>query len=68
MTKLLLAEKLLGTPCRKVLVVADEAAIAYFQRAWDGDFARRFGIETLVVDVEPQLRATLMAAQERQRR
>ena len=36
MTKLMLAEKRLGVPCRKVIAVIDEAAIAHMDKGWDG--------------------------------
>ena len=66
MAKLLLAERRLGRPCRKVVAVVD--AVAHIQRGWDGEFARAFGIETTVVAAPPDLRLALADAQRRQRR
>ena len=68
MTKLLLAERRLGKPCRKVIVVGDAAAVGHLSKGWDGEFAREFGIELLVVDVGEDVRRALLTAQERQRR
>lgn len=68
MTKLLLAERRLGKPCRKVIVVGDAAAVGHLTNGWDGEFAREFGIELLVVDVGEVHCRAVRAAQERQRR
>jgi len=66
MTKLLLAERRLGTCCRKVLVVGDAVAIQHLANGWDGEFAREFKIELLVVDAGEDLRRKILAAQQRQ--
>jgi hypothetical protein len=68
MTKLLLAERWLGKDCRKVIVVVDAEAIRHFSNGWDGEFAKAFGIETLVVNIEADLHRQLLDAQARQRR
>lgn len=68
MTKLLLAEKLLGVPCRKVIAVIDEAAVAHLRRGWDGDFAEHFGIEVRVVQGFGDRHEALRNVQARQRR
>jgi hypothetical protein len=68
MTKLLLAERRVGKPCRKVIVVGDPAVVGHFAHGWDGEFAREFGIELLVVELGEVHRRTIRAAQERQRR
>lgn len=49
MTKLLLAERRLAVPCRKVIAVIDAAALAHLDKGWGGDFAREFGIELKVL-------------------
>jgi hypothetical protein len=68
MTKLLLAEKLLGKPCRKVIVVCDKNAIAYLNNSWHGQFAKYFDIEFIVVQIEQQLREEIRITQEAQYR
>lgn len=68
MTKLLLAERLLGVPCRKVIAVLDEAAIAHTRRGWDGVFAKEFGIELHPVKGLDDRHEMLRAVQLRQRR
>jgi hypothetical protein len=67
MTKLLLAERRLARPCRKIIAVIDEQAIAHTTRGWDGEFARDFGIELRTVTVPESLRAEIAGAQVRQR-
>lgn len=49
MTELLLAERRLEVPCRKVIAVIDAAALARMDQGWDGAFADAFGIERRVV-------------------
>ena len=69
MTKLLLAEKLLGVPCRKVIAVIDEAAVSHLRRAgWNREFAEGFGIEVRVVPGFEGHHETMRAVQLRQRR
>ena len=68
MTKLLLAEKLLGVPCRKVIAVIDEAAVAHARKGWNGEFAKAFGFELRVVTGFTDRHEALRAVQERQRR
>lgn len=69
MAKLVLAERRLeGEPCRKVIAVMDKAAVAHFERGWDGEFARTFGIEIVVVNVDQAVRDAVVAAQRRQYR
>jgi hypothetical protein len=68
MTKLLLAEKRLGVPCRKVIAVIDKAAIAHMENGWDGAFADAFGIERMVVKGFEEHHAAMRAVQSRQRR
>ena len=68
MTKLLLAERRLAEPCRKIVAVIDSDAIAHFSNGWDGDFAREFQIELQVVQVDDHLRAKIACAQQRQYR
>lgn len=68
MTKLLLAERRLGVPCRKVIAVIDETAIAHMTQGWDGAFAKEFGIEVKVVPGFDDRHEVLRKVQERQRR
>jgi hypothetical protein len=68
MTKLLLAEKRLGVPCRKVIAVIDGAAIAHMDKGWDGSFADAFGIERKVVPGFEDRHDAMRAVQLRQRR
>lgn len=66
MTKLLLAERLLGRRCRMLIAVVDEQVIPRAASSWDGDFASRFGIEFVRVAVADELRAMITRAQRRQ--
>ncbi|MFO0646510.1 MAG: hypothetical protein U0326_09755 [Polyangiales bacterium] len=68
MTKLLLAEKLLDVPCRKVIAVIDEAAVSHLRRGWNQEFAERFGIEVCVVPGFENRHEAMLAVQARQRR
>ena len=68
MCKLLHVESLLGRPCRKILAVADEAAVAFLRGSWQGKFAKGVGIELRVVKIPEKLRDKTLAAQERQYR
>lgn len=68
MTKLLLAERLLGVPCRKVIAVIDEAAIAHLRGGWNREFANSFGIELRVVPGFVDRHAEMLLVQARQRR
>ena len=64
--KLLLVERLLGRPCRKVFVVCDPDAIAFLQNSWYGQFADEFGIERIVVEIPGDIRQRIRDAQVRQ--
>ena len=64
--KLLLVERLLGRPCRKVFAVCDEAAIAFLRNSWQGQFAEEFGIECVVVEIAECTRQQVRDAQVRQ--
>ena len=68
MTKLLLAEKLLGVPCRELIAVIDKAAIAHMAKGWDGAFADAFGIERKVVPGFEDRHEAMREVQVRQRR
>lgn len=68
MTKLLLAEKLLGVPCRKVIAVIDKAAVSHLSRGWNHEFAEHFGIEVRVVPGFENRHEAMLAVQARQRR
>ena len=67
MLKLMLAEKALGGPWRKIICLADADAAKSFQgRTWLGAAVRGFGFELHVVDVPPDVRSGLLAAQAKQ--
>lgn len=68
MCKLLLVEKLLGKPCRKIVVVCDTAALRFLKESWQGRFADRFEIEQIVVKVNAAVRRRVRQAQKRQYR
>ena len=68
MCKLLLCERLLGKPCRKVFAVADESAILFLQNSWQGRFVREFGIECIVVNIPEDVRDRVRKAQKKQYR
>lgn len=64
--KLLLVERLIGKPCRKILVVCDADALRFFDNSWLGRFANEFDIERVVVSISESRRDLLRAAQQRQ--
>lgn len=66
MTKLLLAEKLLGRPCRKVIAVVDTTVVP--KGSWDASFAKEFGINFMVVALPDEVMASLRRIQIRQGR
>lgn len=69
MCKLLLAEKNLGKPCRKIFVVADKDAVSHLMNSsWQREFAKEFGIEILVVDIDDTTRQQICQAQKAQYR
>ena len=61
--KLLLVEKLLGKPCRKIFAVCDREALAFLRRSWRGLFMEKFGIEIKVVGISKEIRRRLKKAQ-----
>jgi hypothetical protein len=66
MCKLLLAERLCGKPCRKIVAVCDPEALHVLKRSWRGRFAQEYGIECIVVCVTDDTRSKIRAAQQRQ--
>lgn len=68
MCKLLLAEKKLGKPCCKVFVVADQDAVSHLKNSWQGEFAKKYGIELQVVDIDDATRQQICQAQKEQYR
>ena len=68
MAKLLLAERRLAVPCRKVIAVIDRVAIAHHKRSWIGEFAEGFGVEVRVVSGFEAMHEAMLAVQGRQRR
>ena len=68
MCKLLLCERILGKPCRKVFAVSDAAAVAFLRGSWQGRFAEEFGIELVVVPIPLEVRQRISEAQGKQYR
>ncbi len=68
MCKLLLAEKKLGKPCRKIFVVSDQDAVSHLKNSWQGEFAKTFGIELQVVDIDDMTKQQIRQAQKEQYR
>lgn len=68
MCKLLLAEKKLGKPCRKIFVVSDQDAVSHLKNSWQGEFAKTFGIELQVVDIDDTTKQQIRQAQKEQYR
>ena len=67
--RLLLAEKILGTPARKIILFADEdAAKSVAGRRWVADAFHVFDVEVEVVPLREDLRERLRQAQRRQYR
>lgn len=64
--KLLLVEKLLGKPCRKIFAVCDPEALAFLKNSWRGRFADEWGIESIVVPVSKETRRRLRQTQKNQ--
>lgn len=68
MLKLVLAERQLGGSWRKVLCLADPFAAKPLQgRSWLAAAARTMGFEIVVVPLSPELRASIVIAQVRQK-
>lgn len=68
MAKLILAEKWLNRPCRKIFAVCDSEAIAHLENSWHGEFAAAFGIEIAVVNVDASVKRKIRQAQKEQYR
>lgn len=69
MRKLLLVEKIIGRTCKKIIAVADEAAISHLKKdSWKGEFCNAFGIELQCIELRETARQTILNAQKRQRR
>jgi hypothetical protein len=66
--KLALIEKRLGTDWRKILCFASEEAASYATgTSWVAEAAREFGIEVVVVTIPDDVKASIVAAQNRQK-
>lgn len=66
--KMLLLEKLEGRTYRKILVACDENEIKKLKGSSVlAECIRQFGIEVKMIEIDPDLRETLIAAQKRQR-
>ena len=68
MCRLLLAEKKLGRPCRKIFAVTDKDAVSHLNNSWQGEFAEKFGIEIMIVDIDDTIRQQILQAQKEQYR
>jgi len=66
--KLLLVEKLLKKPCRKVIAFCDLQAYEFLKTSWQGRFAKEFGIEAYEAKISSKTRERLLKAQKRQYR
>jgi hypothetical protein len=67
--KLIFLSSLAATPPRLILLFSDEAACAPFRRgSWVSDVIEAYGVEIMVVDLPPDLRKAVLAAQRRQYR
>jgi len=66
MCKLLLVERLLGTKCRKIVLVSDPEALHFLGKSWMGKFAKEFQIEPKVVAIDEATRSSVREAQARQ--
>ncbi len=66
--KLLLAEKRLAKYCRKIFAVCDEEAISHLKNSWQGEFAKAFDIEFLVVAIDDSIKQEIRHAQKKQYR
>ncbi len=68
MCKLLLAERLLGEPCQKYIVVSDGEALSFLSgKSWMGDFAKRFGIKFWITEISDKAKQEIKDVQERQK-
>ena len=67
--KMLFLEQHLGGSFRKILAFVDkEAARKFTDNGWHGECLKRFGIETMVVDVPESIKQDILQAQKRQYR
>ena len=68
MTKLLLAEREMGTSCTKILVLARSSGEHYPLTGWQKRFADAFSIEAHFVDLDRDIAERIADAQLRQQR
>jgi hypothetical protein len=67
--KLLLAGQLIGGNVRKIIAFADDSAASWFRgRSWMAEALRAMSIEVQVVSLPDGVRASIVAAQQRQYR
>lgn len=67
--KLFLAGQVMGTDPRKILAFADSVPARWFRgRSWMAELLKAMRIEVVVVELPPEMRARICAAQERQYR
>ena len=67
--KLLFVSSLVGSSARRILLFGDQEAAAYFRgESWMARALTQYGIEVEVVEFPPQLRESIIEAQERQYR
>jgi hypothetical protein len=63
------ARSLLNAEARSILLFSDEAAAKFLRgKSWRAQAMRLLGIEVYVVELPPDLRAKVLAAQRRQYR
>lgn len=69
MCRLLLAERLIGRPCKKIIAVCSEATVSFLRgSSWQARFAIEFGIDVQCVQISEQTTDRLLRAQRRQQR
>jgi len=66
MCRLLLAEKILDIPCKKLIVVTDTEAVSFLEKSWQGEFAEKFGIHTIVIEIPQEEKDKIVDAQKEQ--
>jgi hypothetical protein len=64
--RLFVAGRMLGRKYRKVLLFMDERVAGSFRKGWKAAALKVLGVELLVVDVNRQVRESVVAAQGRQ--
>ena len=68
MSKLLLAQKLIGQVCKKVFIVSNKEAVKHLCNSWYGTFAKEFGIEIYIQEINNKTAEDIKNAQKSQSR